>query len=266
MMRKNLLLASLILTFAAAAPLASKESLEWHTYSLPGGGAVLLEVPVSWNEEIRQKDRSFPPTIVFRPKKGRQFEILFTPMPSKSEQSAAIADIEASLSQSGKQHLPTAVQDFILLETLEGPQARGRYYLLTAKHPPPNEHPNVIVGGLVVGPVVASLTVLLHEPSGREAQQALRVLQSASFQSGRFGEYRATLEDLRLKVLIAVAAGLTAETLVDDEKLYRVELSGFLIEAQPIDRRTIRVRIDGEKLDEAGELLEALTKGFTPIH
>lgn len=264
-MRKTILSAGLVLTLAAAEDLASKESLEWRTYSLPGGGAVLLEVPVSWNEEVRQKDQNFPLTIVFRPKKGRQFEILFTPIPSKSGQPAAIADIEASLIQSGAQHLPTAVQESILLETLEGPQARGRYYLLTEEQPPPNEYPSVIAGGLLVGPVVASFTVLLHDPSGSEAREALRVLRSASFQSGHFGVYRATLEDLRLKVLLAVAAGLTAETLVDDERSYRVRLSGFLIEAHPLDRRTIRIRIDGERLDEAGELLEALTIGFTRI-
>lgn len=264
-MRKCLLLAGLAFTFAAATSAESRESLDWHTYILPGGGAVLLEVPASWNEEIRQKDRSLPPTVVFRPKKGKQFEILFTPIPSKSEQSAGMADIEASLIQGGKQHLPTAVQGSILLETLEGPQARGRYYLLTEKHPPPNEYPNVIAGVLLVGPVVASFTVLLHEPSGSEAQQALGVLKSATFQSGHFGVYRATLEDLRLKMLLAEAAGLTAETLIDDKGLYRVGLGGFLVEARPLDRRTIRVRVDGENSDEAGALLEALTIGFAKI-
>lgn len=264
-MRQRILFAAMYLTLIATAPLASKVSLESRTYGLPGGGAVVLEVPVSWKEEVRQKNGDFPPTIIFREKKAELFEILVTLISSKSGQPPSIADLEASLLQSSRQHLANAVQESILLETLEGSQARGRYYLLTEEHPRANEYPSVIAGGLIVGPIVASFTVLLRDPTGSEAREALRVLRSATFESGFFGAYRATLRDLRFNVLLASAAGLTVETLVDDKRSYSVKLNDFLMEAQALDRGTIRIRIDGEELDKTGKLLEALTIGFRRI-
>ena len=47
--------------------------------------------------------------------------------------------------------------------------------------------------------------------------------------------------------------------------LEKLELDDFLLEAEAVDRDTIRIRVDGKDLSKAGELLAALTKGFPRV-
>jgi len=231
----------------------------WRTYPLPSGGAVLLEVPAAWKDEVRQKDPRFAATIVLRPNRGKKFEVLFTPIPARGGQPPSMADVEASLIKGGAKHLATARQESIVLEKLEGEQVSGRFYRLTEKEPPPGEYPNVIGGGLVVGPLIASFTILFHDPEGGDAAEALRVLQSARFLSGHVGVYHASLQDIRLNVLIAMAAGLKHNLLIDQKTSYKIELGDFLLEADAVERDNIRIRIDGNDLDKARKLLTVLT-------
>lgn len=246
-----------ILLLASAAANAGT----WRTYPQPSGGAVLLDVPAGWKEEIRQKDPTFAATIVLRPSQGKAFEVLLTPIPMRKP--ATMADVEASLIKGGAKHLATAKQESIVVEKLEGEEASGRYYRLTEKDPKPDEYPNVIGGGLVVGPLIAGFTVLFHEEGA--AAEALRVLQSVRFLSGHIGIYRATFENLRLNVVLAAAAGFKTNPLVVKDTTYKVELDDFLLDAEAVDRDTIRIRVDGKDLNKAGELLAALTKGFPRV-
>lgn len=195
-MKRTLLLAILAGLSPAAAAASGPTAREWRAYSLPIGGALQLEVPATWKEEIRQKDRNLPPTVVLRPKRGQDLEILLTPMPAQGGQLPAMADLEAGLIQLGMQHLPTARQDSVTLQKLEGEQVNGRYFLLTEKKPPPDEYPSVIGGGLLTGPLVVSFTILLRDPDGDDTREALRILQSARFQPG----FRADLSRVTLPI------------------------------------------------------------------
>lgn len=183
-MKKVLLVAMLLLIAASARSSANRAGHDWRAYTLPHGGALLLEVPVGWTQEIRQKDRNLPPTIVLRPKKGEDFEILVTPLSAQGGQLPTMAELEAGLIQKGSQHLSTARQKSVTLKRLKGQQATGRYFLLTERVPKPSEFPSVIGGNLLTGPLVVAFTVLLHDPEGRSARKAIKVLQSARFQPG----------------------------------------------------------------------------------
>ena len=257
-MGKTLLLILLLASVTANAA-------TWRTYPLPSGGAVLLDVPAAWKDEIRQKDPKFAATIVLRPNQGKKFEVLLTPIPARGDRPPTMADVEASLLKSGAKHLATARQESIVLEKLEGEQASGRYYRLTEKETPPDEYPNVIGGGLVVGPLIAGFTILSHEIDGDDAREALRVLQSARFLSGQVGIYRGTFENLRLNVVLAAAAGFKTNPLIVKDTIYKVELDDFLMEAEAVDGDTIRIRVDGKDLDKARDLLAALTTGFLRV-
>ena len=135
---------------------------------------------------------------------------------------------------------------------------------MLSKEPPPDEYPNVIAGGIVVGPLIASFTILFHDPEG-DVAEALRVLQSARYLSGHVGVYRGTFENLRLNVVLAAAAGFKTNPLIVKDSSYKVELGDFLLEAEAVDRDTIRIRVDGKDLDKARELLAALTTGFPRV-
>jgi hypothetical protein len=250
--------------FVAGLASAQEPAREWRSYGLAAGGTVLLEVPAGWKEEIRQQDGASFPAIVLRP--GKKLELLFTPMRPADGQMPPLATLEASLIESGSPHLAGAVQDSITLEALESGAVVGRYYRLTEKQPPPGEYPSVIAGALIVGPIVGSFTVLTHDPDGDEAREALRILCSATFEPpGRAGVYRATLDDLRLKVGIAQLAGMPVETLTDEKKLYEVRLADHVLKATVAKGGTLSIRIDGGDPDAAAELLHAMTIGFEKI-
>ena len=252
--------AALIALAAAAAPATPARS--WRTYGLPGGGAVQLEVPAEWKEEVRQKDPTRAATIVLR---GKTFEMLLTPIPARNGQPPAMADVEASLRKSGEKKLATAQQESIVLQPIEGEQVTGRYYRLTEKQTPPGEYPSVIAGGIVLGPVIASFTVLVHDLDGDEAREALRVIQSAKYQSGYVGVYHASLDDLRLNLVLAKAAGFSATTLVNEKRSFKAQLDDFVVEADAVEGDNLRIRVDGKDLDKARDLLAALTTGFARV-
>ena len=63
-----------------AASFVAAEVTTARNYQLPGHGTIQLQVPKSWQDELRQPPGGLPPTIVFSPKTGASFQILLTPM------------------------------------------------------------------------------------------------------------------------------------------------------------------------------------------
>ena len=117
----------------------------------------------------------------------------------------------------------------------------------------------------MTGPVVASFTLLHRDRQADYVQQALELLASARFETGAVGTYRASMADLQAKVLIAAAAGLEPEFLVEERKKLRVKLGPYLVDAEQV-RRGIRIRVDGPDPERTQKLLEALTSGFPPLN
>src|SRR5437762_303935 len=67
------LLCSVAVSFAADATAERK-------YALPQHGNLQMNVPAGWSDEVRQPQGDTPPTIVFRPKDGKPFDVLVTPI------------------------------------------------------------------------------------------------------------------------------------------------------------------------------------------
>jgi hypothetical protein len=264
-MKKSILLSILIPFLLFGLCIAQQADREWHSYVVPGYGSFTVEVPASWKEEIRQSDANLPPTIIFRAKKDGGFELLLTPIPPQEGKQPTLEKIEASLMEAGGKHLASARQETLTLEKLKGEQVTGRYFLLTEKNPPPGEYPSVISGGFLTGPIAVSFTLLLHDPQAEYVKEALRVVGSARLRRGQGGKYHATLDDLRLSILLAKAAGLVTEIIEDQSKSYKVKLDSFLLEAGPT-KGGINVWLDGSDFQRAGELLKALTMNFQEIH
>lgn len=263
---KSRLLLLLLLAFLPVAPTAAKTGdVEWRRYTIPGHGVFSVQAPAKWKQDVRQSDSSLPPTIVLRPKKGDAFELLVTPIYAEGGQPPSLQKLEAAVAEGGARHLAEAQEDSLTIEPLEGEQVSGRFFRLTEREPPPDEFPRVLSGSLVTGPVVASFTLLHRDQQAKYVQQALALLGSARFERGAVGSYRASMDELHLKVLIASAAGLEPEFLVEERKKLRVKLGPYLVDAEQV-RRGIRIRVDGPDPERTQKLLKALTSGFPALN
>src|SRR6267378_6063573 len=71
-------LASRLLCFDGVA-YADNANVE-KKFALPERGFLQMGVPTNWDDQIRQPPQASPPTIAFRARQGKPFEILVTPI------------------------------------------------------------------------------------------------------------------------------------------------------------------------------------------
>jgi hypothetical protein len=163
-------------TVALAGPeIAGRE------YPLPDHGSLQLQIPTSWRHDVRQPPDRLPPTITLRPAEGRQFEFLITPLWSpKSDKGFNRIDKVRALVDGDRRGLaPSAVEKELVLESIEGPEAHGYYFVATDKAPKPGEFEFVIRAGIGVGDLLLSATILSHEKGSEAVQEALSALRQA---------------------------------------------------------------------------------------
>ncbi len=59
-------------------PAAGQKAIK--TYPIPEHGMLELNVPTSWKDEIHKPQENMPPTILFTPAKGNDFQVMITVM------------------------------------------------------------------------------------------------------------------------------------------------------------------------------------------
>ena len=106
-------------------------------YPIPEHGTLELNVPTSWRGDIHKPQENLPPTIIFGPTKGNDFQVLITvlwdnvgePDFNSPEKVRALVEID------GKKILPKAVETKIVLREIRGPNNTGYFFLLRTKLP-----------------------------------------------------------------------------------------------------------------------------------
>jgi hypothetical protein len=68
------------LPMASIATEQSASTNQRRTFALPQHGALILGVPNSWKQNVRQPPGDLPPTITLSPEKGDEFKVLITPL------------------------------------------------------------------------------------------------------------------------------------------------------------------------------------------
>lgn len=256
----------LVMIAALASPLAqAQEPLRTvqRSYEVPERGALSLAVPEGWVEEVRQPSPNLPPTIVLRAKDPQSLELLITPIPT-ADGAPATANLQAArgeLAEVMRSVLPTAVETEVRLDELRGAAVKGWFFQVNAKDPPPSEFPAMAQGSLATSDLLISFTILTRDLNGAETASALAVLPSLRQQVKIVQRYRVSLDDLRLSVLLARAAGFVVEEVVSRKDLYEVRIEDFRLKAEKVDEG-LQITIEGDDPKLAEELLAALTRWF----
>jgi hypothetical protein len=189
--RRPALLAALL---AAAASLAAcayftvrEDAAPVRSYTVPGFGALELDVPPDWRDSVEAAEGGLPAQVItFQPPSGYAFRVKVV----AGGNHAGLPDfnspdrIRRAVERQGNRLLPSAMQKTLTLETLQGPVAQGFYYTLTDKiaveHPTTTgDYPYTTQGAAGVGDLLVSFSIYFRDPSAPERETALAMIADA---------------------------------------------------------------------------------------
>ena len=150
-------------------------------YPIPEHGTLELNVLTSWRGDIHKPQENLPPTIIFGPTKGNDFQVLITvlwdnvgePDFNSPEKVRALVEID------GKNILPKAVETKIVLREIRGPNNTGYFFSLTDKAHKPGEFRYMTRGGMTVGNLFLNVTILHRVKESESVKEALFMLREA---------------------------------------------------------------------------------------
>jgi hypothetical protein len=140
-----------------------------------------LNVPISWKGDIHKPQKDLPPTIIFSPKKGNDFQVLITVLWDKiGEQGFNSQDkIRTYVQEDGQKILPKAVETKLLVQQMRGVNNTGYFFFLTDKAPNPGEFRYMTRGGMAVGNLLLNVTILYRVKDAESVKDALSMLREA---------------------------------------------------------------------------------------
>ncbi len=150
-------------------------------YSVPGVGALQLDVPKGW----RVQEQIGPTSIYLkmRPETGGRFSFQFTSnwLPPEKLSGFTSASIKERVESMAKNLLPDAVEKEAGLVELKGKEVAGYYFRVTDRNPStsPGEFKYLTQGMFTTPTGVAVFTLLHNEADPPERQQAVAMLEGA---------------------------------------------------------------------------------------
>lgn len=150
-------------------------------YPIPDHGILELIVPTSWKDDIHKPQKDMPPTIIFVPAKGNDFKISITILWNKTGEQDfnSPAKIRNLVEQDGQNILSQAVETKLAVQQMRGVHNIGYFFSLTDKAPHPGEFLYMTRGGMAVGNLLLSVTILYRAEDSEYVKDALSMLREA---------------------------------------------------------------------------------------
>jgi hypothetical protein len=191
---ESIVVTTLIGIFIGTGNLLAAEQKAIKKYPVPEHGALELNVPTSWKGKVHKPQENMPPTVIFDPAKGNDFEVLITVLWSKTgEQGFNNQDnVRTLVEKEGQKLLPNAVETKIVLEEIRGVDHTGYYFIVTDKAPNPGEYRYMTHGAIGVGNLLLSATILHRVKESESVKDAL---------SARRGKAQSSLRTLSFSTL-----------------------------------------------------------------
>ena len=172
-----LLAASLL--FALGQASAADSSVR--RYPLPERGFFAMKVPANWVDQLRQPPEAVPPTIAFRPRQGKPFQILVTPI------WRARPDIPIQTRETIMQRVERAIEGIksravennISIVEMSDTSGPGFYFSATDRAPKPDEYKLLTQGMLKVSDLLVAFTILTNDGQDDVSRDAFDMLRTA---------------------------------------------------------------------------------------
>jgi hypothetical protein len=169
-----------LLLALAAGPAAADDGAS-RRYELPGFDALELTLPAGWQDSLEEQPGSAELTIELRPSPGTGFEAFITPE-ANGHGPGRILDAETlreSVRDAASRLTPGSVPVPLELRRLQGTDGVGYYFVATEQVPPPEGHPHLVQGALLVGGLVLRFEMLAEDGQDPAIAQGLAILQGA---------------------------------------------------------------------------------------
>jgi hypothetical protein len=178
---KLIFIITLVVTFLGISIVSAAGPKAVRKYPIPENGTLELNVPTSWKDEVHKPQENMPPTIIFKPASGDDFQVLITvlwdnvgePDFNSPEKVRALVEID------GKKILPKAVETKIVLREIRGPNNTGYFFSLTDKAPNPGEYRYMTRGAIGVGNLLLNTTILHRVKESESVKEVLSMLREA---------------------------------------------------------------------------------------
>lgn len=168
-----------ILLIASSVLAAGQKTMR--TYPIPEHGTLELNVPASWKGNVHKPQENIPPTIIFDPAKGDDFQVMITVLWGQTgDQDFSSPDkVRSFVQKDGQKLLPNAVEGKIVLQEIKGANKTGYYFSITDKAPNPGEYRYMTRGAIGVGNLLLNFTILHRVRDSESIRHALSILREA---------------------------------------------------------------------------------------
>jgi hypothetical protein len=178
---KLILTMTLTATFLVASIALTSGPKAIKKYPIPDHGVLELNVLTSWKGEVHKPQENMPPTIIFKPAVGKDFEVLITVLwDTAGEQDFNNpAKVRTLVENDGQKILPKSVENRLVVQQIRGINNIGYFFSLTDKAPNPGEFRYITRGGIAVGNLLLNVTILYRVKDSLSVKDALSMLREA---------------------------------------------------------------------------------------
>ncbi|HVP80380.1 MAG TPA: hypothetical protein VMV04_21055 [Thermodesulfobacteriota bacterium] len=178
---KSVSVVTLLAILVIASALLAAEQRKIRKYPIPEHGTLELNVPTPWKETVHKPQENMPPTIIFDPAKGNDFQVMIAVTWGKTgdQDFNSKEKVRAYVENHGRQFLPNAAEGKIVLQEIKGGSNAGYYFSITDKAPNPGEYRYMSRGSISVGNLLLNFTILHRVKESQAVRDALSVLREA---------------------------------------------------------------------------------------
>ncbi len=171
----------LIVVLLGKGVVCAEEKTTIKRYPIPDHGVLELNVPTSWKAGSHKPQENMPPTIIFTPSKGNDFQVTMMVLWSKKEEPGfnGPEKVKTLFENEGQKLLPRTVETKIVLQEIKGVNHTGYYFSVTDKNPEPGEYRYMTRAGIGVGNLFLQVTVLHRVKESGAVKDTLSMLREA---------------------------------------------------------------------------------------
>jgi hypothetical protein len=172
---------TLVVTFLGTSIVSAAGPKAIRKYPIPEHGVLELNVPISWKGEVHKPQENMPPTIIFKPALGNDFQVLITVLwDTIGEQDFnSPAKVRTFVEKDGQKFLSKSVENRLVVKQMRGINNIGYFFFLTDKAPAPREFRYITRGGMAIGNLLLNVTILYRVEDSQSLKDALSMLREA---------------------------------------------------------------------------------------